>query len=888
MRRILGAAAAWAALLCAPALPDAAAQSAPSANPAVPMWGPNEPAVMTRVGNTLYIGGAFDYIGPPTGTFGIVDATDATQWNTTARLLPSTQAVVADGMGGWFALPAEASLFGTPAGGATAVTHILPSGIDHNWTPPPVSGGTIIQIAVDGSRLYLAGNFTAVGGVRRSGLAALDTATGALLPFVTVLSAPTVLPSLIANGGVVYLAGASTSTGFAVLDGATGAAVPFATPLGGVAGSIRAASGARVYAGGVCAPQVATPTVCAYDRAGVPLPTWTPPVSVLTLSDLTVTATTVYVRSGTGAAELRAFDAATGAVVPTWTMPSFTGGVRTMTVAGSTLYVVGSFTEVNGQPRARVAALDATTGALLPWAPLAGGSVTAIAVAQGRVAIGGQFSSVGGIARKYLAGIDLTTGLPVNTVPPVAGPISAIVASGDLVVAVERTTVSSGEVLGFSTASGVRYPVTLPFAGSIGAVEISGSRLFLGGSFAFGAEPLRPLAAFDLLGGGLVPWNPVLTPPRNPINPNAPGAPGVGLIRALGGRLYIGGAFTGVDGSGRGNGAAFDLPGLSLIAWDPRLEGVNGLVLWQDRMLISGAGAQPGNGFGRLRWVDPLTGDAVGAPLAQPAFNTLALARAGDTLVVGGSTDDNSLAMSPLIAIDPRSGLQQAWDTGVIKPVDYSDVRYVLGFDDLVVVAGRFTTAGRQPAVNLAVFRTTPPAPPRNLTLDASQPVVTVGWTAGGGSTTTAFVIEAGSAPGLGDLGRFPVGPVTQVSALVGPGAYALRVFAVGPTGTSAASSEILFTRPASATPPNAPAALSGTVVAGVVSLDWTASTDAVGYVIEAGSAAGLADIAVLPTGALDTNAAGAVPAGTYFVRVRAANRFGLSSASNEVRLVVP
>ena len=76
--------------------------------------------------------------------------------------------------------------------------------------------------------------------------------------------------------------------------------------------------------------------------------------------------------------------------------------------------------------------------------------------------------------------------------------------------------------------------------------------------------------------------------------------------------------------------------------------------------------------------------------------------------------------------------------------------------------------------------------------------------------------------------------------------------------------------------------------MAGVVFLGWTASTDAVSYVIEAGSAAGLADIAVLPTGVLDTNAAGAVPAGTYFVRVRAANRFGVSTASNEVRLVVP
>lgn len=57
---------------------------------------------------------------------------------------------------------------------------------------------------------------------------------------------------------------------------------------------------------------------------------------------------------------------------------------------------------------------------------------------------------------------------------------------------------------------------------------------------------------------------------------------------------------------------------------------------------------------------------------------------------------------------------------------------------------------------------------------------------------------------------------------------------------------------------------------------------------IEGGSAAGLTDLGVLPTGVLDTNIAGAVPPGTYFLRVRAANRFGSSAASNEVRVVVP
>ena len=57
---------------------------------------------------------------------------------------------------------------------------------------------------------------------------------------------------------------------------------------------------------------------------------------------------------------------------------------------------------------------------------------------------------------------------------------------------------------------------------------------------------------------------------------------------------------------------------------------------------------------------------------------------------------------------------------------------------------------------------------------------------------------------------------------------------------------------------------------------------------IEAGTAARLANIAVLDTGDLDTWLTAAVPSGTYHVRLRAKNRFGLSAATNEVALVVP
>ena len=46
----------------------------------------------------------------------------------------------------------------------------------------PFFGG-FVAMAVEGGRLYIAGSFSAVNGVRRAGVAALDAVTGALLPW---------------------------------------------------------------------------------------------------------------------------------------------------------------------------------------------------------------------------------------------------------------------------------------------------------------------------------------------------------------------------------------------------------------------------------------------------------------------------------------------------------------------------------------------------------------------------------------------------------------------------------------------------------------------------------------------------------------------------------
>jgi len=88
------------------------------------------------------------------------------------------------------------------------------------------------------------------------------------------------------------------------------------------------------------------------------------------------------------------------------------------------------------------------------------------------------------------------------------------------------------------------------------------------------------------------------------------------------------------------------------------------------------------------------------------------------------------------------------------------------------------------------------------------------------------------------------------------------------------------------------PGAPSGLVITtnsgGTVGLQWNAASGgATSYVLEAGSAAGLANLANSDVGATTAFSTSGVGAGTYYVRVRAKNACGTSAASNEVTIVV-
>ncbi|MEZ5284721.1 MAG: Ig-like domain-containing protein [Vicinamibacterales bacterium] len=184
------------------------------------------------------------------------------------------------------------------------------------------------------------------------------------------------------------------------------------------------------------------------------------------------------------------------------------------------------------------------------------------------------------------------------------------------------------------------------------------------------------------------------------------------------------------------------------------------------------------------------------------------------------------------------------------------------------------------------------PAPPVLLPPVVTGNTVTLSWNApAAGGTPSSYVLMAGSAPGASNLARFGTGnAATSYAASAPDGLYFVRIAASNACGTGAASNEVRFNL--GPQPPDAPASLAYELTPGrLVTLTWDApatGAPVTGYMVEAGSASGLGNLAVLSTGSTATSFSTVAPPGTYFVRVYALNSAGAGVASNEVVIVVP
>jgi len=433
---------------------------------------------------------------------------------------------------------------------------------------------------------------------------------------------------------------------------------------------------------------------------------------------------------GQGRSRIARLVAATGSA-DGWD-PGADGAVRALLLLnGTVLYVGGDFTNIGGQVMNRIARLDSVTGnADAAWNPNANGTVRAMAMFGTTLFLGGDFTSINGVIRNAFAAINwvdlspvwLPSSDPATTIG--ATSVRQIALASDLYVAwdgdVEGSTPGRVQVLNLFNGA---EAWSVDTDGLINALQPAASTLFIGGNFQSGAGRIRRhLAAVDINTatindvnfGSVLDWNPFVGALSD--------APLTSRIRDLAlssndARLYVGGAFSQVNGSPRSNIASLSATALNgdLDAWDPSITGsdVRAMVLSPDdsTLYVGGeftdVGGAPRNNIASIEtsgsglttgWDPDITGTSVDA---------LALGNGDGRMFVGGDfTNVGGFAYVNLAAISLSSANALAAPAWGVSNATVGAVRSLVLKSDgsELYVGGDFTTVGGQARDRIAAL----------------------------------------------------------------------------------------------------------------------------------------------------------------------------------------
>ena len=635
---------------------------------------------MLLVGGRLIVTGGFQHIaGEPRNGLAALDlATGALMPWDPAPDGPVTALAAADGVvyiGGAFT-----NLGPTPRAGLGAVD--LATGAVTAWAPPAIEGrdARIRSLAVDEARVLVGGEFTSIGGLRRTSVGAFDRASGRVTPFAPELR-DTVGPrvdSVVVVRDAVYIDGRfETVNGFArrdvaAVETATGRVLPW-NPW----------PENETYNGETSSRTSGSNFVVADERGGLFVGGY-------------------FDRAG-GLVGPQFFDLdpITGRPTPPvrpW--PATDGVVHLIEPDGTGgWYVSGAFTEIGGLPRAGLARLrpDLTVdpdwfedvGIMSFFNHVIGGPSALLPVAErGEVLVGGSFRSVG---QWYGAGIELdATGRPSHG-PGLGritgGAVSAVVPDGRggwyVGGSFQKIDGATHPRLAHIQADGTLDADWQPAPDErVEALHLEGGLLYVAGMFeSMGSEDRFGLAAVDADSGRVLPWRADVS----------------GTVRTLAvgdGRLFIGGTFDTVNGEPRANLAGLDLATGTVTALraDAEARGfvsVNALA-YADGILYVGGDFSTVGGIERnnAAAVDADTGVVLPwDPQVNRSVYDLAIQ--GESVFLAGWFNTIGASRRELMAeVDAMTGLATAWEPALFG----NDVVDLVIEGNTLYFAGSFRT----------------------------------------------------------------------------------------------------------------------------------------------------------------------------------------------------
>ena len=256
--------------------------------------------------------------------------------------------------------------------------------------------------------------------------------------------------------------------------------------------------------------------------------------------------------------------------------------------------------------------------------------------------------------------------------------------------------------------------------------------------------------------------------------------------------------------------------------------------------------------------------------------------------------DTNSFTVSGLATSTKYYLVVRAYNTNGVLSDPSNEVSATTG-----------TTTGTTPPPPPPPPGTRPPPPPvSGLALAATTRAdryIDLAWTAAGGDANTQFRVEVGMLPGFTTFSAITTGRSISFDMTDRPvPAYFVRVRPMAGTTFGTASNEVSVvprTVPVAmeevsptfcSTPPRTPRSFSALATGAQVSLSWQRGLGdpPSGYILDVGTAPGLADMMTLPLGeapSLSANAAN----GRYALRLRATNACGTSLWGAETVLTV-